>query len=176
MVVQCEWLAYGGVYRYSTAIAADAAKQKTRKGDDEKSSDSDSDNDREPAEPTSPIYNITLSPLSPEMLENRGGPELPGNQLPLNPPGVTQVSCLCWSVVRPWPSGHIGAAALINIWRKYATIEAWQRRRMPQFEWVLVRMIMHKKLSTHFYNESNCRDMRSKIRDNSVRSSACPCC
>jgi len=33
---------------------------------------------------------------------------------------------------------------------------------------------MHKKLSTHFCDESNCRGMRSKMRDNSVRSSACP--
>jgi len=50
------------------------------------------DNEPDVAEPTSPFYNLTLSPLSPEVLENTSG-GLTGNQLPLNPPGVTPVSC-----------------------------------------------------------------------------------
>ena len=48
--------------------------------------------DTEPRSPTSPFYNLTLSPLSPEVLANTSG-GLAGNQLPLNPPGVTPVSC-----------------------------------------------------------------------------------
>ena len=43
--------------------------------------------------PTSPLYSLGLSPLSPEVLANTSASDggLAGNQLPLNPPGVTPV-------------------------------------------------------------------------------------
>ena len=67
----------------------------------------DDNNAAEVQAPTSPLYSLNLSPLSPEVLANtRRDDGLAGNQLPLNPPGVT-------------PVGRLLAASLGNIYFIY---------------------------------------------------------
>jgi len=54
----------------------------------------DQKRDMEREKPTSSRYHTTLAPLTPEMIvvSRDDDNALPGNQLPLNPPGVTPVS------------------------------------------------------------------------------------
>ena len=118
--------------RYSTGSFAVKQTAKDENDNDNKKDQSDSDSDREttePTSPTSPLYNITLSPLSSEVLANTSSPfQLTGNQLPLNPPGVTQVSCASEELKNMHDLGFLvtirNQTALIDMLRSKYTVSS----------------------------------------------------
>ena len=77
VITQCEDLVCRGVCtcRYSTAslVAMETPANDEHDHDDDATANSEEEMPEQPKTPTSPIYNITLAPLSPDMFSNTNG-------------------------------------------------------------------------------------------------------